>query len=67
MAKGRTPKDRTAEIQAVFDGLKFCSADELKQVIEKANSLIDKKRNEAIKAKEEAIAELQRQIEELKK
>ena len=60
-------KDRTEEIQAVFDNLKYCSVDDLKKVIEKANNLIQENKEAAIKQKEEAIAELQKQIDELRK
>ena len=58
-------KDRTNEIKKVFEYLKFCSVDDLKKVIEKANNLIQKNKKAAIKQKEEAISELQKQIEEL--
>ena len=60
-------KDRTNEIRAVFDGLKYCSVDELNEVIHKAKNLIQKNKEAAIKQKEEAIAELQKQIDELRK
>ena len=58
MAKGRTPKDRTAEIQAVYDGLKFCSYDDLTQVIKSATERqkkIKAEELEALKKQREAI------------
>ena len=64
MAKPK--KDRTTEIRTVFDNLKYCSVEDLKDVIRKAENLIQAKKNDAIRMKEEAIAELQKQIEELK-
>lgn len=67
MAKGRTPKDRTAEIQAVYDGLKFCSITDLNQIIKLAKSQIEKKKESEKEALKNQIAELQKQLEDLEK
>ena len=63
--KMRTKKDRSSEIEAVFNGLKFCDIKQLNEVIEKAHLLIKKKKDgeiikleSEIKKKQEALKEL---------
>lgn len=63
----RLKKDRTAEIQAVFEGLKYCDIATLNEVINKAGILIYRKRNSEIEMKKQQLAELQAEIAELEK
>ena len=67
MAKGRTPKDRTTEIQAVFDGLKFCNYNQLQDIIEKATERMAKIKETEKEAIKNQIAELQKQLADLEK
>ena len=61
----RTKKDRSAEIQAVFEGLKYCDIATLNEVINKAGTLIYRKRNSEIEMKKQQLAELQAEIAKL--
>lgn len=63
----RLKKDRTAEVQAVLDGLKYCDIATLKEIINKAEILISKKRNSEIEMKKQQIADLQAEIAKLEK
>lgn len=63
----RKPKDRTAEVQAVFDGLQYCTPAQLREVIEKSNKLIDAKKDAEIEAKKKQIEALQAELAELEK
>ena len=63
----RTKKDRSAEIEAVFNGLKFCSTDQLNEVITKANKLLQDIKKAEIEALEAEIREKQAKLEALKK
>ena len=63
----RTKKDRTNEVQAVFDGLQYCNGTQLREVIAKASALLDKAKKAEIEATEKQIAELNAKLAELKK
>lgn len=63
----RPKKDRSAEVSAVFNGLQYCNATELNEVIEKAKSLLEKAKKAEIEATEKQIAELNAKLAELKK
>lgn len=63
----RTKKDRSAEVEAVFNGLQYCSASQLNEVIEKASSLLEKAKKAEIEATEKEIKALQSKLAELKK
>lgn len=54
----RAKKDRTSEVQTVFDNLKYCSIEELIKIQEKCDTLISQKADAE-------IAEVDKQIEEL--
>lgn len=63
----RTRKDRTAEVEAVFNGLQFCNATQLNEVIKQANNLLAKAKKAEIEATEKQIAALNEKLAELKK
>ena len=63
----RTKKDRSAEVSAVFNGLQYCNATELNEVINNANKLLAKAKQAEIEATEKQIAELNAKLAELKK
>jgi len=63
----RTKKDRTTEIQAVYDGLQFCNIQQLNEIIEKANKLIAAKKQSEIEAKKKQIEALKAELAELEK
>ena len=63
----RTKKDRTEEVKAVFNGLKYCSASDLKQVIKKANSMLDDAKKVEIEAKKNQIEQLKKELAELER
>lgn len=58
MPKGRAKKDRTQEVNSIFDNLKFCSYDDLTQIIKSATERqkkIKAEELEALKKQREAI------------
>lgn len=59
----RTKKDRSNEVSAVFNGLQYCTCDQLREVIDNANKLIAKK-EKAEKA--EKIKKLEEEIQKYK-
>lgn len=63
----RTKKDRSTEVEAVFAGLPYCNATQLKEVIAKANTLLDKAKEAEIEAKKKQIEALQAELAELQK
>ena len=63
----RTKKDRSAEVEAVFSGLKYCNATQLNEVIETANKLIAKAKEAEIAEKKAQIKALQDEIAKLEK
>lgn len=63
----RTKKDRTNEVQAVFDGLQYCNGTQLKEVIAKASALLDKAKKAEIEVKKAQIEALKAELAELEK
>ncbi|MDE6089847.1 MAG: hypothetical protein K2G41_04005 [Duncaniella sp.] len=63
----RPKKERKEEVEAIFNNLKYCSATELKEVINRATKLLDGAKRAEIQAKEKAIEKLNKELEELRK
>lgn len=63
----RLKKDRTEEVNSVFNNLKFCNIDQLKEVIVKANNLIESKKEQEIEERKKLIERLQKEVENLQK
>ena len=63
----RTKKDRSAEVDAVFNGLQYCNATQLNEVIERANKLIAKAKEVEIAEKKAQIKALQDELAKLEK
>ena len=63
----RTKKDRSAEVEAVFNGLQYCNATQLNEVIKQANKLIAKAKEAEIAEKKAQIKALQDELAELEK
>ena len=63
----RTKKDRSAEVSAVFNGLQYCNATELNEVIAKASALLDKAKKAEIEVKKAQIEALKAELAELEK
>lgn len=61
----RTRKDRSAEVQAVFDGLQYCTATQLNEVIERAKKKLDAAKKAEIEEKRNQIKRLQGELKEL--
>lgn len=60
-------KKKTAEIQIIFDNLKYATYIELKSIKEHIEKQMKTKKEEAIKEKEEEIEALKKELEKLKK
>lgn len=63
----RTKKDRSEEVEAVFNGLKYCNTEQLKQIIDKANKLIADVKQAEIETLEAEIKKMQAKVADLKK
>ena len=63
----RPKKQRDAEVQKVFENLKYCKLEDLNEVIRRATELIDNAKKVEIEQTEKAIEELTKKLEELKK
>lgn len=61
----RNKKDRTNEVQTVFENLKHCDYSQLEEVIERAKKLLERKKAEQLAFLRAELEAVQNKISEL--